>query len=114
MQFPRVGGSDSQQYAVAVRLHPNQSLPSDALVHQHSARTCGRRAHHLFPSDLELVKWNEIFFFKVDSVVLDNYACFHFFLRSNYAGNYCHLCLYLSMTKFICDRLVEYIQVLVL
>lgn len=67
-QFPRVGGSDSQQYAVAVRLHPNQSLPSDALVHQHSARTCGRRAHHLFPSDLELVKWNEIFFFKVDSV----------------------------------------------
>ncbi|RDY03158.1 Vacuolar protein sorting-associated protein 13C, partial [Mucuna pruriens] len=67
-QFPRVEGSDSQQYTVAVRLSPNQSLPSDALVHQQSARTCGRRAHHLLPSDLELVKWNEIFFFKVDSL----------------------------------------------
>lgn len=76
MQFPRVGGSDSQQYAVAVRLSPNPSLPTDGMVHQQSARTCGRRAH---PSDLELVKWNEIFFFKVDSLVLDNYACLHIF-----------------------------------
>ncbi|PNY06054.1 pleckstrin homology domain-containing protein, partial [Trifolium pratense] len=67
-QFPRVGGSDSQQYAVAVRLSPKPSLPADALVHQHSARTCGRRAHQVVPSDLELVKWNEIFFFKVDSL----------------------------------------------
>lgn len=74
MQFPRVGGSDSPQYTVAVRLSPNQSHPNDALVHQQSARTCGRRAHHLFPSDLEFVKWNEIFFFKVDSLVLDNNA----------------------------------------
>lgn len=74
MQFPRVGSSESQQYAVAVRLSPNQSLPTDALVHQQSARTCGRRAIHLIPPDLELVKWNEIFFFKVDSLVLDNYA----------------------------------------
>jgi hypothetical protein len=79
MQFPQVGGSDSQQYAVAVRLSPNPSLPTDTLVHQHSARTCGRRAHQVFPSDLELVKWNEIFFFKVDSLVLDNFACFHLF-----------------------------------
>ncbi|CAK8539544.1 unnamed protein product [Lathyrus sativus] len=71
-QFPRVGGSDSQQYAVAVRLSPNPSLPNDALVHQQSARTCGRRANQLFPSDLELVQWNEIFFFKVDS--LDYYT----------------------------------------
>ncbi|KAK7307747.1 hypothetical protein VNO77_41077 [Canavalia gladiata] len=71
-QFHRVEGSDSQQYTVAVRLSPNQSLPTNALVHQQSARTCGRRAHHLLPSDLELVKWNEIFFFKVDS--LDYYS----------------------------------------
>ncbi|CAL0314336.1 unnamed protein product [Lupinus luteus] len=71
-QFPRVEGSDSQQYTVAVRLSPNQSLPTDALVHQQSARTCGRRAHPLLPSDLELVKWNEIFFFRVDS--LDYYS----------------------------------------
>ncbi|KAL2348225.1 hypothetical protein Fmac_002225 [Flemingia macrophylla] len=68
-QFPRVEGSDSQQYTVAVRLSPCQSLPSDALVHQQSARTRGRRAHHLLSSDLELVKWNEIFFFKVDSLI---------------------------------------------
>ncbi|XP_027361593.1 uncharacterized protein LOC113869468 [Abrus precatorius] len=71
-QFHRVESSDSQQYTVAVRLSPNQGLPSDALVHQQSARTCGRRAHHLLPSDLELVKWNEVFFFKVDS--LDHYS----------------------------------------
>ena len=74
MQFPRVEGSDSQQYTVAVRLSPNQSLPTDALVHQQSARTCGRRAHHLLHSNLEFVKWNEIFFFKVDSLVLDCYC----------------------------------------
>lgn len=70
MQFPQVEGSDSQQYTVAVRLYSNQSLPSDSSVYQQSARTRGRRAHHLLPSDLELVKWNEIFFFKVDSLVL--------------------------------------------
>ncbi|KAL2987622.1 hypothetical protein AAZX31_11G038900 [Glycine max] len=71
-QFPQVEGSDSQQYTVAVRLYSNQSLPSDSSVYQQSARTRGRRAHHLLPSDLELVKWNEIFFFKVDS--LDNHS----------------------------------------
>ncbi|XP_020979196.1 uncharacterized protein LOC107640015 [Arachis ipaensis] len=71
-QFSRVEGSDSQQYTVAVRLSPNQSLPPDALVHQQSARTCGRRAHHLSDSNLEFVKWNEIFFFKVDSL---DYYC---------------------------------------
>ncbi|KAK7309084.1 hypothetical protein RJT34_05549 [Clitoria ternatea] len=71
-QFPRVEGSDSNQYTVAVRLSPDESLSTDALVHQQSARTCGRRAHHLLPSDLESVEWNEIFFFKVDS--LDHYS----------------------------------------
>ncbi|KAG4987653.1 hypothetical protein JHK85_030636 [Glycine max] len=53
-QFPQVEGSDSQQYTVAVRLYSNQSLPSDSSVYQQSARTRGRRAHHLLPSDLEL------------------------------------------------------------
>ncbi|XP_058784265.1 uncharacterized protein LOC131659041 [Vicia villosa] len=70
-QFPRVGGSDSQQYVVVVRLSPNPSLPNDALLHQQSARTCGRRENQLFPSDLELVQWNEIFFFKVDSLDIE-------------------------------------------
>lgn len=81
MQFPRVGGSDSQQYVVAVRLSPNPSLPNDALVHQQSARTCGRRANQLFPSDLELVQWNEIFFFKVDSLVLDDFSSPEFLIN---------------------------------
>ncbi|ESW28603.1 hypothetical protein PHAVU_002G003000 [Phaseolus vulgaris] len=67
-QFPQVEGSDSQQYTVAVRLSPNQSPPSDALVYQQSARTRGQRPLHLLPSDLQSVKWNEIFFFKVDSL----------------------------------------------
>jgi len=70
IQFPQVEGSDSQQYTVAVRLSPNQSPPSDALVYQQSARTRGQRPLHLLPSDLQSVKWNEIFFFKVDSLVL--------------------------------------------
>jgi len=70
IQFPQVEGSDSQQYTVAVRLSPSQTVPSDALVYQQSARTRGQRPHHLLPSDLESVKWNEIFFFKVDSLVL--------------------------------------------
>lgn len=78
MQFPQVEGSDARQCTVAVRLSPSQSRATDALVHQQSARTCGRRAQHLLPSDLELVKWNEIFFFKVDSLVLDMNLCSFF------------------------------------
>ncbi|XP_068305501.1 uncharacterized protein [Pyrus communis] len=64
-QFPRVGGLTSPQYTVAIRLSPDPNLPSGSLSHQQSARTCGSSSDHL-SSELELVKWNEIFFFKVD------------------------------------------------
>ncbi|KAF7828516.1 Vacuolar protein sorting-associated protein 13C [Senna tora] len=71
-QFPRVEGSALQQYTVAIRLSPDQSLSTDALLHQQSARTCASGPCQLLPPDLELVEWNEIFFFKVDS--LDHYS----------------------------------------
>ncbi|XVF52445.1 hypothetical protein PTKIN_Ptkin05aG0018700 [Pterospermum kingtungense] len=64
--FPKVEGLTSHQYTVAVRLSPGHGLPSESLLHQQSARTCGRSSSYL-SSDIELVDWNEIFFFKVDS-----------------------------------------------
>ncbi|KAK6251014.1 hypothetical protein SCA6_005019 [Theobroma cacao] len=66
--FPRVEGLTSPQYTVAVRLSPDNSLPSESLLHHQSARTCGCISSH-FSSDIELVDWNEIFFFKVDSPI---------------------------------------------
>lgn len=71
MQIPRVHGSALQQYTVAIRLTPDQSLSTDVLLHQQSARTCASSPHRLLPSDVELVEWNEIFFFKVDSLVVE-------------------------------------------
>ncbi|KAM5573225.1 hypothetical protein ABKV19_012985 [Rosa sericea] len=65
-QFPRVRGLTSPHYTLAIRLIPDQSLPSETVIHQQSARTCGSSSNHLSP-ELELVKWNEIFFFKVDA-----------------------------------------------
>ncbi|KAE8731960.1 Pleckstrin (PH) domain-containing protein isoform 2 [Hibiscus syriacus] len=64
--LPRVEGLTSHHYTVAVRVSPDHSLPSESLIHQQSARTCGRTSSHV-SSDIELVDWSEIFFFKVDS-----------------------------------------------
>ncbi|BFG31191.1 hypothetical protein CerSpe_174650 [Prunus speciosa] len=64
-QIPQGRGLTSPQYTIAIRLSPDPSLPSESLSHQQSARTCGSSSEH-FSSELELVKWNEIFFFKVD------------------------------------------------
>ncbi|XWS38677.1 hypothetical protein CRYUN_Cryun19dG0151500 [Craigia yunnanensis] len=64
--FPRVEGLTSHQYTVAVRLSPDHSLPSESLLHQQSARTCGGISSYL-SSDIESVDWSEMFFFKVDS-----------------------------------------------
>ncbi|XP_022737877.1 uncharacterized protein LOC111290709 isoform X2 [Durio zibethinus] len=69
--LPRVEGLTSHQYTVAVRLSPDHSRPSESLLHQQSARTCGCISSYL-SSDIELVEWSEIFFFKVDS--LDSYT----------------------------------------
>lgn len=68
MQFPQVRGLTSPHYTLAIRLIPDQSHLGDTLIHQQSARTCGSSSNHLSP-ELELVKWNEIFFFKVDAPV---------------------------------------------
>lgn len=68
LQFPQGRGLTSPQYTIAIRLSPDPSLPSESLSHQQSARTCGSSSEQL-SSELELVKWNEIFFFKVDDPV---------------------------------------------
>ncbi|KAK9144775.1 hypothetical protein Sjap_004678 [Stephania japonica] len=65
--LPGVDGLLNQQYVVAVRLVPNEDIPSGSLLKQQSARTCGSSADHSFPDETELVNWNEMFFFKVDS-----------------------------------------------
>ncbi|XP_028077973.1 LOW QUALITY PROTEIN: uncharacterized protein LOC114279888 [Camellia sinensis] len=67
-EFHRAEGLSSHQYSVAVRLSLDQSLPGGSLINQQSARTCGTSSDHIASSGLELVKWNEIFFFRVDSV----------------------------------------------
>ncbi|KAK4844286.1 hypothetical protein QYF36_018501 [Acer negundo] len=66
-QFPSIGGLSPHQYTVAIRLTPNQGLPSDSPLHQQSSRTCGRISNYSSSSKLEVVNWSEIFFFKVDS-----------------------------------------------
>nr|DAD18267.1 TPA_asm: hypothetical protein HUJ06_019730 [Nelumbo nucifera] len=66
-QFPSVEGLSNHQYTVAVRLVPNECLPG-SLLNQQSARTCGSSSDNSVSSGLDLVNWNETFFFKVDSV----------------------------------------------
>ncbi|KAG0473021.1 hypothetical protein HPP92_014878 [Vanilla planifolia] len=67
-ELPTIEAMASAQYSVAVRLFLRCSAESS--VQQQSARTCG--ASPETSADVKfLVKWNEIFFFKVDFV--DNY-----------------------------------------
>ncbi|KAK9094958.1 hypothetical protein Scep_026427 [Stephania cephalantha] len=67
LPLPRVDGLLNQQYVVAVRLVPNEEISSGSLLQQQSARTCGSSADQSLPDKFELVNWNEMFFFKVDS-----------------------------------------------
>lgn len=67
-EFPRIEGASSGQYAIAVHLNPEQCLPGDIIPNQQSARTCGRCSDDSLTSGHELFTWNEIFFFKVDSL----------------------------------------------
>ncbi|XP_076943882.1 uncharacterized protein LOC143614277 [Bidens hawaiensis] len=62
-QFPRVEGLGSHQYRIAVCLTPGQSL---SLLGRQSARTSGASSDSEDSSNLDLVTWNEIFFFKAD------------------------------------------------
>lgn len=64
------------QFTVAVRLSLDQSLPGGSLLNRQSARTCGASSH-IGGSDLELVKWNEMFFFRVDSQVSNKLILLH-------------------------------------
>ncbi|XP_042953951.1 uncharacterized protein LOC122290372 isoform X2 [Carya illinoinensis] len=66
-QFPRVEALTSHQYSVAIRLSPFQNLSSESQLHQQSARTCGSSSNNFSSSEFEMVNWNEVFFFKVDS-----------------------------------------------
>ncbi|KAJ4846821.1 hypothetical protein Tsubulata_004613 [Turnera subulata] len=65
-QLPRTGGLNSHLYTVAIRLSSNQGLDGESPLHQQSARTSGS-IFKSFSSELELVSWSEVFFFKVDS-----------------------------------------------
>ncbi|XP_048140983.1 uncharacterized protein LOC115736923 isoform X3 [Rhodamnia argentea] len=66
-QILRVEGSTSKQYAVTIRLIQDQSISSESLLKQQTARTRGIHSEHSSSSEQELVNWGEMFFFKVDS-----------------------------------------------
>lgn len=66
-EFQQVEGLSSHEYAVEVRLAPDQSHPCPSLSIQQSARTRGNSSYGSIASDIISVKWNEVFFFKVDS-----------------------------------------------
>lgn len=67
MQLPKLEGLSSHQYSVGVRVYEDQNHPSH--LNQQNVRTCGTGSDGSECSDVEFVKWNEVFFFKVDSVV---------------------------------------------
>lgn len=69
-ELPKFESLSSRKYTVAVRLTPNWRQAGQSQPKQQSARTCGTGSDN--SSTVEIVKWNEIFFFKIDSV--DHYT----------------------------------------
>ncbi|KAG8382460.1 hypothetical protein BUALT_Bualt05G0079500 [Buddleja alternifolia] len=67
-ELPKLEGLSAHQFSIAVRVYENQSHPSQSYPNQQSARTCGTGSRGTEFSDLEFVKWDEVFFFKVDSM----------------------------------------------
>ncbi|KAL6543919.1 hypothetical protein OROGR_010416 [Orobanche gracilis] len=67
----KLEGLSSHQYSVGIRVHDDPRHLSQLHLNQQFARTCGTRPDDSESSDVELVKWDEVFFFKVDS--LDRY-----------------------------------------
>ncbi|CAA0838075.1 pleckstrin homology (PH) domain-containing protein [Striga hermonthica] len=61
-------GLGSRQYNVGIRVYDDQSHPSQSHLNQQFARTRGTGSDDSESSDVEFVKWHEVFFFKVDSV----------------------------------------------
>lgn len=101
VQFPRAAGPSSNQYTVAVRLTLDENLFSGSPLTQQSVRTCGASAVNSSSSELVSVKWNEIFFFKIESLVR-NWSCLniHIYIFVSYA-----MCLIFRMYKL--ERLNE-------
>ncbi|XAR70581.1 hypothetical protein NMG60_11027484 [Bertholletia excelsa] len=71
-ELQRVEGLASNQYMVAIHLGLEQGISGGSVLSQQSARTRGSSSDQTEPSDLEYVCWNEIFFFRVES--LDHYV----------------------------------------
>lgn len=67
MQLKKVAGLSSHQYTVAVRLFLDQNQPGLSLLHEQSARTRGISIDD--SSAIVSVQWNEVFFFRIDSLV---------------------------------------------
>ncbi|XP_019086561.1 PREDICTED: uncharacterized protein LOC104718635 [Camelina sativa] len=66
-QLPRTSGLSSHQYTGIIRLSPNQTSPVESVLRQQSARTCGS-VSNMLSSELEVVNWSEIFFFRIESL----------------------------------------------
>lgn len=97
IQLPRIRGLTSPQYTVAIRLIPDRTLVSESMLYQQSARTCGSSSDHL-SSEIELISWNEVFFFKVDSPV-----CSFKFISSifnSFSYIHCHALYYPYFASF--------------
>lgn len=88
MQIPRLEGLTFSQYTIAIRLTPDQSHSTEPQLHQQSARTCGSSSDNFSSSELELVSWNEVFFFKVDSPVCNSFLAL---IIVSFRGNICFL-----------------------
>lgn len=69
MQLLKLEGLSSHQYSVGVRVYEDQGHPSQSNLNQQRARTCGIESRDSESSDIVFVKWNEVFFFKIGSMV---------------------------------------------
>ncbi|XP_031125724.1 uncharacterized protein LOC116028070 isoform X1 [Ipomoea triloba] len=65
-ELKKVAGLSSHQYTVAVRLFLDQNQPGLSLLHEQSARTRGISIDD--SSAIVSVQWNEVFFFRIDSL----------------------------------------------
>lgn len=69
LQLLKLEDMSSHQYSVTIRVYEDQSHPSQSYLKQQRVRTCGIESGGSESSDIAFLKWNEVFFFKIDSVV---------------------------------------------
>ncbi|PIN17888.1 hypothetical protein CDL12_09445 [Handroanthus impetiginosus] len=67
-ELTKLKGLSSHQYIVQVHVYEDQSRPSQPGLNQQIARTRGASSDCSGSSDVESVKWNEVFFFKTNSL----------------------------------------------